>query len=164
MTTISTNRNGILCFTIFSSDCFDMPWATNKFMPSGEVRKPMTSPKSPSKPLRRSVAPTTLLSLENGCDVRHVQEMVAKNRCALLIIVKSPRYNPTSTRGFELWCSALQLARFVAESLHRFTELLNLQWLLQNCDRTHLKFKKDSWAVPRSTNQSDPLQVVNTKS
>jgi hypothetical protein len=28
--------------------------------------------------------PTTLSSLENGCDVRHVQEMVAKNRCALL--------------------------------------------------------------------------------
>ena len=84
MTTISTNRNGIFCFTIFSGDCFDMPWATNKFMPSGGVRKPMTSPKSPSKPLRRSVAPTTLSSLENGCDVRHVQEMVAKNRCALL--------------------------------------------------------------------------------
>ena len=45
MTTISTNRNGIFCFTIFSSDCFDVPWATNKFMPSGGVRKPMTSPK-----------------------------------------------------------------------------------------------------------------------
>jgi hypothetical protein len=41
MTTISTNRNGIFCFTIFSSDCFDMPQATNKFMPSGRVRKPM---------------------------------------------------------------------------------------------------------------------------
>jgi hypothetical protein len=41
MTTISTNRNGIFCFTIFSSDCFDMPWAMNKFMPSGGVRKPM---------------------------------------------------------------------------------------------------------------------------
>jgi len=26
MTTISTNRNGTFCFTIFSSDCFDMPW------------------------------------------------------------------------------------------------------------------------------------------
>ena len=41
MTTISTDRNGIFCFTIFSSDCFDMPCATNKFMPSGGVRKPM---------------------------------------------------------------------------------------------------------------------------
>jgi hypothetical protein len=41
MTTISSNRNGIFCFTIFSSDCFDMPWATNKFMPSSGVRKPM---------------------------------------------------------------------------------------------------------------------------
>ena len=55
-----------------------------------------------------------------------------------LYLIKSPRCNPTSTGGFELCCSALQLGQFVLENLHRLIELLNLQWLLQNRDRTDL--------------------------
>ena len=78
--------------------------------------------------------------------MRHVREMVVKT--GALYSVRGHVTTPTATRGFELCCSALQLGRFVPENLHRLIELLNLQWLVQNRDRTDLKNPIEDLAIP----------------
>jgi hypothetical protein len=81
---------------------------------------------------------------ENSLPRAGMGEVVTSNRL-LGGQPERPRYNPA--RGFELCCSAVQLGRFVPENIHRPIELLNLQWLLQNRDRTNLKNPIEDLAI-----------------
>jgi hypothetical protein len=80
-----------------------------------------------------------------------IGDVVSSNRRLPGGQLERPRYN--STRGFELCCSAVQLGRFVPENLHRLIELLNLQWLLQNRDRTNLKNLIEDLAILASADR-----------
>src|SRR5580704_10971504 len=101
------------------------------------------------------MAITRIPTAENKFSSAGMDDVVTSNRL-LGGQLERPRYNPA--RGFELCCSAVQLGRFVPENIHRLIELLNLQWLLQNRDRTNLKNPIEDLAI-RVTCDHDNVEI-----